>query len=209
MEVNLKIAWSASHQEFIISDYYYFGWFDKKLREKGIVIDEVDEFERLENYDVIVFNYPEIWFSDEEKNMIDKWLNYGKKIMFLAYYKNEDRVAELINDVVAKYGLKFNYDHVKDDKSNWQGDPYYVVTSELREYSEGVSKICFPCTASIELSDGYVIAKTEDERVIAAGKKVGKGLLEIYGTCVFWDSFSAKILDNFQFSCNILTQRAK
>ncbi|MCS7083973.1 MAG: hypothetical protein NZL90_03175, partial [Aquificaceae bacterium] len=62
----VKVGWSITHQEFTISDYYYFSILQKEALKQNIIIDEVSDWKSLENYHTIVFNYPEIAFSENE-----------------------------------------------------------------------------------------------------------------------------------------------
>lgn len=51
-------------------DGYYFLGFYKEFCKRKIEIEEVDYFDRFFEYDVIVFNYLENFFSDDEKEKI-------------------------------------------------------------------------------------------------------------------------------------------
>jgi len=67
----MKIGWDTSHLEFTIADYYYFGKLSDLLLNSGFLVDEVKDFDTLNRYDTIVFNYPEKPFNDAEVNKID------------------------------------------------------------------------------------------------------------------------------------------
>ena len=42
-----KVAWSVAHQEFIISDHYYFSKLNKYAKEENILIEEVDDINKF------------------------------------------------------------------------------------------------------------------------------------------------------------------
>jgi len=46
-----RVGWSITHQEFTITDYYYFSVLQKKAPEFNLAIDEVDDWEKLSSYD--------------------------------------------------------------------------------------------------------------------------------------------------------------
>ncbi len=212
-----RVGWSITHQEFTVTDYYYFSILQKKSEEFGLEIDEVDEWEKLYTYDTIVFNYPEIPFTEEEVKFIQDLVeNKGKKVILLGYYKNEDRIADTCNTLARAFGMELNGDEVTDDVNNHNGDPYFVVTTKIRRYKEGVEKILMPCTASIKplMPDIKVVARGEDTSLSNQGNytlliaehfapKSG-GYFCLAGTCVFWDNYSIELYDNLKFSMNLL-----
>ena len=212
-----RVGWSITHQEFTVTDYYYFSVLQKKSEEFGLEIDEVDEWEKLYTYDTIVFNYPEIPFTEEEVKFIQDLVeNKGKKVILLGYYKNEDRIADTCNTLAKAFGMELNGDEVTDDVNNHNGDPYFVVTTKIRRYKEGVEKILMPCTASIKplMPDIKVVARGEDTSLSNQGNytlliaehfapKSG-GYFCLAGTCVFWDNYSIELYDNLKFSMNLL-----
>ncbi len=212
-----RVGWSITHQEFTVTDYYYFSILQKKSEEFGLEIDEVDEWEKLSTYDTIVFNYPEIPFTEEEVKFIQDLVeNKGKKVILLGYYKNEDRIADTCNTLARAFGMELNGDEVTDDVNNHNGDPYFVVTTKIRRYKEGVEKILLPCTASIKplMPDIKVVARGEDTSLSNQGNytlliaehfapKSG-GYFCLAGTCVFWDNYSIELYDNLKFSMNLL-----
>ncbi len=212
-----RVGWSITHQEFTVTDYYYFSILQKKSEEFGLEIDEVDEWEKLYTYDTIVFNYPEIPFTEEEVKFIQDLVeNKGKKVILLGYYKNEDRIADTCNTLARAFGMELNGDEVTDDVNNHNGDPYFVVTTKIRRYKEGVEKILLPCTASIKplMPDIKVVARGEDTSLSNQGNytlliaehfapKSG-GYFCLAGTCVFWDNYSIELYDNLKFSMNLL-----
>ncbi len=79
----MRVAWSATHQEFLLSDGYYFSGLYKELSKRGVLIEEVEDFDRLFEYDVIIFNYPENPFEQEERERIKKSLQEDKKKNYL------------------------------------------------------------------------------------------------------------------------------
>ena len=50
-----RVARSITHQEFTITDYYYYSILQKEAEKRGLIIHEVDKWEKLIEYDTIVF----------------------------------------------------------------------------------------------------------------------------------------------------------
>lgn len=221
-----RVAWSITHQEFTITDYYYFSKLSKEAQKVGILIEEVDRWEKLKEYDTIVFNYPEIPFTEEEAQDIEKLVwEEGKKVILLGYYKNEDRIADTCNTLARRFGMELNPGEVIDEVNNHQGDKYFVVTSKLRRYTKNeknevvVQKIVLPCTASIKplMPDIKVVARGEDTAksseenyTLLIAEQIAPpsgGYFCFAGTCVFWDNYSIDLYDNLAFSLNLLRHK--
>ncbi len=212
-----RVGWSITHQEFTVTDYYYFSFLQKKANEFKLELNEVDRWKDLENYDTIVFNYPEIPFTEDEVRFVQELVEVrGKKVILLGYYKNEDKIADTCNTLARAFGMELNCDEVTDEVNNYKGDKYFVVTSKIRRYKEGVGKVLLPCTASIKplMPDIKVVARAEDTAksnqenyplLIAEhfAPKSG-GYFCLAGTCVFWDNYSIGLFDNLRFSMNLL-----
>ena len=218
-----RVGWSITHQEFTITDYYYFSILQKEAEKANIEIEEVDSWEALGEYDTIVFNYPEIPFSEEEAKDVERWVwQEGKKVILLGYYKNEDSIADTCNTLARRFGMELNSDEVTDEKSNHNGDKYFVVTSKIRRYNKNdrnevnVEKILLPCTASIRpiLPDTKIVVRAEDSAVsnrdnytLLIAEQIAPpsgGYFCLAGTCVFWDNYSITLYDNLNFSLNML-----
>jgi hypothetical protein len=100
-----KVAWDYTHQEFTITDYYYFSILQKVCEANDIKVDEVTDWNKLADYDVIVFNYPEIPFNEKEVQDIVNLVKQGKRVVILGYYKNEDNIADTVNTLAKAFGL--------------------------------------------------------------------------------------------------------
>jgi hypothetical protein len=210
-----KVAWDYTHQEFTITDYYYFSILQKVCKENDIKVDEVTKWENLKDYDVIVFNYPEIHFNEKEVEDVKKFVEEGKRVIILGYYKNEDHIADTVNTLATHFGLRMNPDEVTDEVNNLDGDKYFVVTSKVYKYNEGVKKLLLACTPSISLEG-------ENTEVIIEGEETAKsnmgykpilgavykhpsgGEFMVIGTTVFWDNYSINHFNNKEFAINIL-----
>jgi len=218
-----RVGWSITHQEFTITDYYYFSILQKEAEKANIEIEEVDSWKALGEYDTIVFNYPEIPFTEEEAKDVERWVwQEGKKVILLGYYKNEDSIADTCNTLARRFGMELNSDEVTDEKSNHNGDKYFVVTSKIRRYNKNdrnevnVEKILLPCTASIRpiLPDTKIVVRAEDSAVsnrdnytLLIAEQIAPpsgGYFCLAGTCVFWDNYSITLYDNLNFSLNML-----
>jgi len=210
-----KVAWDYTHQEFTITDYYYFSILQKLCAANGIQVDEVTDWSKLPEYDVIVFNYPEIPFNEKEVEDVKKLVESGKRVIILGYYKNEDNIADTVNTLASTFGLKMNPDEVTDEKSNHKGDPYFVVTSRVYKYNDGVEKLMLACTPSISLEgeNTEVVIEGEDTAKSNRGFKPVLGALYkhpsggefiVIGTCVFWDNYSIELYNNKEFALNLL-----
>ncbi len=221
-----KVGWSITHQEFTITDHYYFSILQKEAQKRGIEIEEVSRWEDLPKYDTIVFNYPEIPFTEEEAEQVERLVwEEGKKVILLGYYKNEDRIAETCNSLARRFGMELNPDEVTDDKNNHRNDPYLVVTSKIRRYNKdeknevNVRKVLLPCTASIKpiFPDTKIVVRAEDTArsdrdnyTLLIAEQIAPpsgGYFCLAGTCVFWDNYSIELYDNLNFSLNLLRHK--
>ncbi len=182
----MKVAWDSSHGEFLINDYYYFSKLKKYAEIEGIKVDQVESFDELWNYDVVVFNYPETEFSRGE---IEKILNSKKKVVFLAYYSNIDGVAENINRVVKKLGIEVKNGVVIDEENN-DGDKMFPIARWKGK------EVVMPCSAPVKGGTPTIIGKD-----VFASKK---GNLSVFGTCVFWDNYSIDRKSNRELALSIL-----
>ncbi|MCS7171667.1 MAG: hypothetical protein N3D14_00145 [Aquificaceae bacterium] len=218
-----RVAWSITHQEFTVTDYYYFSVLQKEAERRGFVVHEVDSWKKLPEYDTIVFNYPEIPFTEEEAQEVERWVwEGGKKVILLGYYKNEDHIADTCNTLARRFGMELNPDEVTDDKNNHQGDRHFVVTSKIRRYNKSeknevnVNRVMLACSASIKplMPDIKVVVRAEDTAQSNMGNytlliaeqlaPTSGGYFCLAGTCVFWDNYSITLYDNLEFSLNLL-----
>ncbi len=210
-----KVAWDYTHQEFTITDYYYFSILQRVCAENGIEVDEVTDWSRLPEYDVVVFNYPEIAFNEREVEDVKKLVESGKRVIILGYYKNEDSIADTVNSLATAFGLRMNDDEVTDKKSNHNGDPYFVVTSKVYKFNENVGSLMLACTPSVSLigentevvieGEPSAVSNKENKPVLGAlYRHPSGGEFIVIGTCVFWDNYSIGLYDNKQFAINLL-----
>lgn len=215
-----KVAWSITHQEFIISDHYYFSKLQRYTKENGIEVDEVDEFERFADYDVIIFNYPEIPFKEEEVDFIQELVKKGKKVGIFAYYKNEDRIADTCNTMANRFGISFNGDIITDDVNNYDEDNLLITTGKISEKmkEKGIGKVVLACTDSLTLTgqntvpliygeDTAISKLGKDKILLAKYNDPSGGCFIAGGTCVFWDNYSIDLYNNKELSLLLLTHR--
>lgn len=213
-----KVAWDVSHQEFIISDHYYFSKLQRYCKENNIIVEEVEDFNKLADYDTIIFNYPEIPFSEDEANFIEELVKKGKTVGIFAYYKNEDRIADTCNTLSERFGIKFNGDIITDNINNYENDNLLITTSNLFNLPEGINKVMLACTDSLTTTKKEVRPLVEAEDT-AKSKLLKEPLLFAEyvdpqsngkfiagGTCVFWDNYSIDLYNNKEFSLNLLTR---
>jgi hypothetical protein len=201
------VGWDASHGEFTIEDYYYFSKLRKYAEKEDIEIYEIKNFNKLGEYDIIVFNYPEKEFKSQEIAKIKRWLKSGKRIIFAAYYSNMDGVAERINKVLTKMELpvRINNDVIVDPENNY--NDMLFPKAKYKDYT-----VVMPCSASITARDNVVISTFEKARSHptglenpAIGVKLDMGgELIVLGTCVFWDNFAIDIEDNKALALDLL-----
>ena len=216
----VKVAWSTTHQEFIISDHYYFSKLQRYAKENDILVDEVDEFEKFANYDVIIFNYPEIPFKKEEVDFIEELVKKGKKVGIFAYYKNEDRIADTCNTMAERFGIKFNGDIITDDVNNYDNDNLLITTTKTSQKmkEKGINKVVLACTDSLSIIGNNVepIIYAEDTGKSLLGKdKIlfaryqdpSGGCFIAGGTCVFWDNYSIDLYNNKELSIQLLSHK--
>lgn len=204
-----KLLWDVSHREFSLSDHYYFSKLGAFLREWGVEWEERDEklsFKLLSSYDILVLCYPEEPFSIQERKAIRKFMEEGGRVIIAAYYRCSDSVTAICNTLTEEWGIRFRDDEVRDPEHCLDNDPLLITTSKISQNLQGVSRVFFPCSASLEIGEGVeaLISGEESARsdlggynvVLAGRRKVGKGELIALGTCVFWDNFAIEKLDN-------------
>ncbi|MCS7119034.1 MAG: hypothetical protein RMH75_01740 [Archaeoglobaceae archaeon] len=185
----MKVVWSVSHGEFSIGDYYYFSKLRKIAENEGLEMKEERVFKKLEFHDLIVFNYPEIKFSAKDIAKIREWIKIGKKVIFTGYYSNIDRVAENINRVTRHFGLRINYDLIRDEKRNIGDDMFPIAKC-------GNLEVLMPCSASVNGGKSFVVGKDTFGAV--------ENNVLVLGTCVFWDNYSIDFVNNREFAIRIL-----
>jgi hypothetical protein len=176
----------------------------------------VPDFSRLLTYDGIILNYPEIPFRNSEIQALHDRVEAGAVLIGLAYYQNEDGVADVLNDLFRPVGLVLEADVVTDPRHNLGRDPYQVVTRRVLRYATGVRRVVLPCPCSIRLVDPEAqpivvgeptaTASSGNAPVLAAERPWGRGRWIAVGTCVFWDNFSLFRADNRQWAWNLLTE---
>lgn len=202
--MTLHIAWSVAHGEFTIEDGYYFSLLRRELQQAGVQLSVPTRLQDALAADVLVLNYPEQPFSPDELAWLQAYVEQGGRLVTLAYYQNEDRVAEILNAVLAPFGMRFGYDHVIDPVHHHNQDPYMVVTRRVSGIS-GVQQVLLPYAAPVMLNNSQIRARIEAEataespsgsRVLVAHAARGKGECIAVGTCVFWDNFALGLYDN-------------
>ncbi|SNZ02476.1 hypothetical protein SAMN06265182_0130 [Persephonella hydrogeniphila] len=212
-----KVAWSVAHQEFIISDHYYFSKLQRYAKEAGIHIEEVDQIEKFSEYDSIVFNYPEIPFTPEEADFIEDLVKKGKTVGIFGYYKNEDRIADTCNTLSERFGIHFNGDIVIDNINNYENDNLLIVTSDLYNLPDNIKKVMLACTDTLTTRKPEVRPLIHGEDTAEASNREEVLLFAEYvhpsggkfiagGTCVFWDNYSIDLYNNKELSLNLLTR---
>jgi len=201
----MSVGWDASHGEFLIEDYYYFSKLKRVAKEEGIEIYQEEDFRKLGEHDVIVFNYPEERFRSWEVKKINSWLRRGKRIIFATYYGNMDNTAENINKVLAKLEIpiRINNDVVIDLENNLDDMMYPIC--RYKEY-----RVVMPCASSLTtnnnaliVSDGVTHPNGVKNPIIGARYRE-RGEIIVLGTCVFWDNYSIGFLDNKILALDLL-----
>ena len=213
--VVLRVAWDVSHQEFTIEDHYYFSILKKLLESEGVLVSEISDLRDLNDYDVLVLNYPERPFNMDDVRIIRSFLERGGRVILLGYYNNEDGIADNVNSLASHFGIRLNKDAIIDNQNNFGDDKFFVVTSKVN--IKDISKVMMACTASVTPTEDSAIPiivgehtarSTEGhEPIIAVYKKVGEGDLIVFGTCVFWDNYSIEKYDNKKLALKLLTEK--
>ncbi|MDI9642283.1 MAG: hypothetical protein QFX37_02035 [Archaeoglobales archaeon] len=185
----MRVVWSASRGEFSIGDYYYFSKLTKLAEKEGIEISEEKSFKKLGEYELIVFNYPEVKFTKSDLLRIKKWVEAGKKIVLAGYFSNVDKVSQNVNRIARNFGLRINYDLIRDLERNAGDDMFPIAKC-------GDLEVVMPCSASVSGGKEFVIGKG----VFGA---VSNNVL-VLGTCVFWDNYAIGLAQNKEFALKIL-----
>ncbi len=206
------IAWSVAHGEFTIEDGYYFSLLRRELQRAGARLTVPSRLQDALTADVLVLNYPEQPFSADEIAWLQAFVEQGGRLVALAYYQNEDRVAEILNAVARPFGLRFAYDHVQDPVHHHGDDPYMVVTERVNGIP-GVEKVLLPYAAPVVpvSEDVEVLIEAEPtaqspsgSRVLVTRTRRGQGAFLAVGTCVFWDNYAITAYDNLALALWLL-----
>lgn len=196
----MRIVWDISHQEFTIADHYYFSALKQQIEAHNWQVIEVGRWKMLSNidWDTLVLNYPEKPFSREETQQVRQWLAMGRRVVLLAYYNNEDYVADACNSLAQSFEI-----HVGSDAVYAFAPQECVDGDALKPICQWVEggRVVMPCSCSLQ---GGVPIVTYRNISVAVGQTVGKGILLVCGTCVFWDNFSIGLLDNRRFATWLL-----
>ena len=214
-----RIGWDLQYGEFTLWDHYYFSLLQKLLEEQGWETRPVVQSSDIDGVDVLVLNYPEMPLESSFIRHVMDRVKTGLRVIALAYYQNEDRVAGILNRLVEPLGFRFNPDGIIDPVTCEEEDPYLLKTSRVYRYGTGVGALVLPCSCSIEilspgvapvvesLSTSKCLKGTSDRTtsyVLAAETRHGDGRVIGIGTCVFWDNYSLDRADNRRFVVNLL-----
>lgn len=193
----MRVGWSASHNEFLIDDYYYFSKLKSLCLENGIDVECVKSFYKLKDYDILVFNYPEVKFKVREISRLKSWLKMGKKIVFASYYNNFDRVSDVINFVLKKIDseIRIANDLIIDEVNN-VGDKHYPIAKWNGK------DVVMPCSSRV--SGGQAVIKS-NKGIFSSLDEIGRGIVIVIGTCVFWDNYSIELANNRELALSILS----
>ena len=215
----MKVGWDVSHMEFTIADHYYFSKLSKLLAKEGIDVVILKSLDDLEDFDVIVLNYPEKKFRKEEKDKLIKFVENGGRLIALGYYKDEDGVSSVLNDIARDFGMEILNDVVLDEENNINGDPYFPITSKVSSMLSGVKKVVLPCSAPISIDNDKVEilimgektsrSESNTSTILAGLSNRGKGEFVLIGTCVFWDNYSIDLYDNSKLAIWLLKYRKR
>lgn len=211
--MTFTVTWDVSHGEFTIEDGYYFSALSRLLAQEGITVRVTHRLEDGFTADALVLNYPEKPFTSEEVACLRAYVEQGGRLLALAYYNNEDRVAELLNALAEGFGVSFLYEGVQDPIHCLNGDPYMVLTRRVPGYPE-IREVFLPYAAPIAvLKEAKVRVLAEAEatasspsgvRVLATETRYGKGTFVAVGTCVFWDNYAIDKAENRIFAVRLL-----
>ncbi|MGC8843141.1 MAG: DUF4350 domain-containing protein [bacterium] len=213
-----RLLWDLSHQEFSLSDHYYFSKLQNFLFSWDVDFEESEEplsLKKLSRYDILVLCYPEKPFSSRERKIIRKFMERGGRVIVAGYFRSSDKMAYTCNSLTEDFAIKLRDDQVKDPIHCLEGDPLLLTTSRVSRELKDISRIFFPCSASLEIGKGVEVliwgeesARSdvwEGEVILSAKVKVGMGELIVLGTCVFWDNFAIEKFDNIKLCEKLLS----
>lgn len=116
------------------------GVFDM-LEKSGLNVNTVNlltEGKITEDCELLIINSPESDLADDEKNMVEMYMEGGGKTMIIAGYSEKDRPN--LETILRGYGLKLEDGLVADTKSSYQNNPYFIFPT-LNYSSEIVAGI--------------------------------------------------------------------
>lgn len=90
-----------------------------------------------EDCELLIINGPQSDLADDEKTMVEEYLNKGGKLMVLSGYSERERPN--LNAVFDAYGLRFENGLAADTKRFYQNNPYYIFPTMMpgNEVTEG------------------------------------------------------------------------
>ncbi len=197
----MKVAWDVSHSEFAVKDHYYYSKLMEYAAKEGLNIEEIDDLRVIDEYDVLVINYPEEKFSDNEARIVEAFVKRGGILIVLAYYENKDDSARASTSLSKNFGVKFNEDKITSESSG--DNEYIIITSKVKKFNRDVERVLIPCPCSVN-GGNYFVFEEKKEIPIFSYIRCGKGIAVFGGSCAFWDNHSIDRESNKNFSMNLL-----
>jgi hypothetical protein len=210
------LIWSYTKGEFVVFDHYYFSILYKYLKDNYELaiptsFNSLKKMSKKENFNTIIFNYPEKKFTQSQLDELINLFDSGKRIVFLTYYKNEDNSSSISNTFLNKLGININYDELVQDEKVYNNDKYLLIIDDIDPVlGNQVSKILIPCTSTISIKKKKdyqykPLLKSNSNKIVTVEvQNSNNGKVLAFGSCVFWDNFSIVLYDNFQFVKNLI-----
>ncbi|MHA2397635.1 MAG: DUF4350 domain-containing protein [Promethearchaeota archaeon] len=231
------ILFDNTHNEMLNVREKEFSKFQTLLRRMDLNLKSIEgdglEAQHIRNADLLIIGNPiDNFFSSVEVKIIIDFVRTGGSLFVLSEYGADFLQKTNLNDIVGKFGIKFEKDLIKEINSTNQSSASILhihdfqkheLTKQLREIRIGgacslsLSKEAKPIFHTIENSwpeiyntstEQWIKEEGEHRQIIAAYNEFGKGKVVALGDI---DIFSAdsniglKCLDNEKFIQNVIS----
>lgn len=113
------------------------------LEKSGLTVNSVNlltEGKIPEDCELLLINAPVNDLADDEKSMVDEYVNGGGKILFIAGYSDKDQPN--LNSMINGFGLNLEKGLAADTKNYYQNNPYYIfpTIAAASEVTSGIDQ---------------------------------------------------------------------
>ncbi|HUX99080.1 MAG TPA: hypothetical protein VMV49_05965 [Candidatus Deferrimicrobium sp.] len=167
-------------------------------------------FDKIENEDALFLGGPTRQFLEFEINTIDYFVSKGKFVIIVCPVPIPFNFT--LNELVIKFGIKFNYDIIQDPKHNLDGAMYFPLIKNFSkdEITQDLNEIVYSgCSLTSPDSDVNILAVADENATppsapIIMTAKSGR-VICIGGSPLFLDDkrYGIKAKNNIRLVANI------